>query len=96
MINITTSWEYKLSLVVVDYPPQYMRSFLIDLTEHLSGGDWCEISDLNIVLLSDIATFSNGTKARIGKVPGIVDPVFGLLDGMAVISRTCMRLKTSI
>ena len=81
MINITTSWEYKLSLVVVDYPPQYMRSFLIDLTEHLSGGDWCEISDLNIVLLSDIATFSNGTKARIGKVTGIVDPVFGLLDG---------------
>ena len=72
MINITTSWEYKLSLVVVDYPPQYMRSFLIDLTERLSAGDWCEISDLNIVLLSDIATFSNGTKARIGKVTGIV------------------------
>lgn len=80
-IDITTSWQYKLSLFIVDYPPQYMRSFLIDLTEHLSDGDWCEISDLNIVLLSDIATFSNGTKARIGKVTGIIDPVFGLLDG---------------
>lgn len=80
-INITTSWQYKLSLIVVDYPSQYMRSFLIDLTDHLSEGDWCEISDLNIVLLSDIANFSDGTKARIGKVTGIVDPVFGLLDG---------------
>lgn len=80
-IDITTSWQYKLSLIVVDYPSQYMRSFLIDLTDHLSEGDWCEISDLNIVLLSDVANFSNGTKARIGKVTGIVDPVFGLLDG---------------
>lgn len=81
MINITSDWEYKLSLVTIEYPQQYSRSLLIDLTSKLDNNDWCEISDLNIILLSDISTFSGSTKARIGKVTGIVDPVFGVLDG---------------
>lgn len=80
-IDITTEWSYKLSLITVEYPEKYTRSLLIDFSTHLQENDWCEISDLNIILLSDIATFSNGTKARIGKMKGIVDPIFGLLDG---------------
>ena len=39
------------------------------------------MSDLNIVRLSSIATFSDSTKARVGKISGIIDPVFGILDG---------------
>lgn len=80
-IEIETEWSYKLMLVTVDYPEQYPRSLLIDMTSCLRENDWCEISDLNIVLLSDIAVISNGTKARIGKIKGIVDPLFGVLDG---------------
>lgn len=80
-IHIGTEWEYQLSLVTVDYPEDYTRCLVIDLTGQLQENDWCEIGELNIVLLSDIATFSNGTKARVGKMRGIVDPVFGLLDG---------------
>lgn len=80
-IDIDTGWEYKLSLITVDYPEDYTRSLIIDLTDKLLENDWCEIAELNLVLLSDIANFTNGTKARIGKIRGIVDPLFGVLDG---------------
>jgi hypothetical protein len=81
-ITITTGWSYKLHLITVDYPAQYMRSFSIDLSQYLANeNDWAEIADLNIVLQSDISTFANATKARIGKIKGIIDPVFGVLDG---------------
>jgi hypothetical protein len=81
-VNAGIEWQYRLHLITIDYPPQYQRSFLIDLTEHLvSPGDRAEIADLNIVLQSDIAAFAKATKVRIGKVKGIIDPVFGVLDG---------------
>lgn len=81
-INIDTVWSYKLHLISIDYPANYQRSFFIDLSSLLaSAGQWCEIADLNIVLLSDISTFARATKARIGKIRGITDPVFGVLDG---------------
>lgn len=78
-VDVSTDWGYKLTLITVDYPPQYAR--LLTLCPVLSGEDWCEISDLNVVRLSSIATFSDSTKARVGKITGIVDPVFGLLNG---------------
>jgi hypothetical protein len=81
-VNAGIEWQYRLHLVTVDYPPQYSRSFEIDLTQHLTNaGDRVEIADLNIVLQADIAAFAKATKVRIGKVKGIVDPVFGVLDG---------------
>jgi hypothetical protein len=81
-INIGVDWKYCLHLISVDYPPQYSRSFSIDMTDRLwAEGDWAEIADLNIVLQSDIAAFAKGVKARIGKIKGLVDPVFGVLDG---------------
>lgn len=80
-INISADWEYRLSSIIVEFPKQYTRSLLIDLTSHLSEGDWCEISDLNIVLLSDIANFPKSTKSRIGKIKGIIDPIFGSIEG---------------
>lgn len=78
-IDVSTNWKYRLSLITIDYPEQYPRQLTI--TPALSDDDWCEVSDLNIVRLSNIATFSNSTKARVGKITGIVDPVFGLLEG---------------
>jgi hypothetical protein len=82
IINITEEWKYLLHIVTVDYPAQYRRSFSIDLTAHLlSEGDWVEIADLNILLQADLANFANASKVRIGKVKGIIDPVFGVLEG---------------
>ena len=66
----------------MDYPAQYSRSLFLDLTSSLaSEGDWCEVADLNIVRLASVSAFSEASKARVGKVSGIIDPVFGMLDG---------------
>lgn len=81
-VDIGTEWQYKLSLISVDYPVKYQRSLLLDLTASLTGaGDWCEIANLNIVQQSDISTFAGATKARVGKIKGVIDPVFGVLEG---------------
>ena len=81
-IDIGTEWQYKLSLISVDYPVRYQRSLLFDLTASLThAGDWCEIADLNIVRQADISTFAGATKARVGKITGIADPIFGVLEG---------------
>lgn len=81
-IDISTEWQYKLSLISVDYPARYQRSLLIDLTILLTTeNDWCEIADLNIIRQADISTFAGASKARVGKIKGVVDPVFGVLEG---------------
>jgi hypothetical protein len=82
VIDIDTHWQYNLFMVTIDLPSHYQRSFYIDLTKELSNtGNWFEVADLNIVLQSDVSVFSNATKARVGKIKGIIDPVFGVLDG---------------
>lgn len=82
MIQSSAEWSYHLWVLTVEYPKQYSRSLTIDLTEALTAvNDWCEIADLNIVRLSSVSVFTDATKARVGKVSGIIDPVFGVLDG---------------
>ena len=81
-LEIGTSWKYELRVITVEYPRQYSRSFSLDLTGHLTESEaWCEISDLNIVRLSSVATFAGSTKSRVGKISGVIDPVYGLLEG---------------
>lgn len=92
-VNIGIDWGYKVSLIIIDFPEQYDRSLLIDLTSHLSEGDWCEISDLNLVLLSDVSDFSKSTKSRIGKIKGIVDPIFGAIDGYGAYFQSLYATK---
>lgn len=81
-LSATPEWSYRLWVLTVEYPKKYSRSLTLDLTDCLTeGNDWLEIADLNIVRLSDVAAFSGSTKGRVGKISGVVDPVFGLLDG---------------
>lgn len=80
--DITEEWNYKLWILTVEYPKQYSRSFSLELAGHLTNeGDWCEVADLNIIRLSALGSFADSIKARVGKVSGIIDPVFGVLDG---------------
>ena len=82
ILSAGQEWEYKLWVITVDYPAQYSRSLFLDLTESLTAeGDWCELADLNILRLSSVSAFGDAAKARVGKVCGIIDPVFGILDG---------------
>ena len=76
-VNITTDWQYKLTTIIADHPAQYQRELKIIP----DNAEWCEIENLNVVRLSDIATFTKASKARIGKITGIIDPVFGKLEG---------------
>lgn len=81
-INTTTEWAYIAHVLTADYPESTARQFQFDLTDQISStGDWFEISDLNIVLLSDIGNFGKSTKTRVGKISGIIDPIFGTIDG---------------
>lgn len=78
-IDVSTEWQYKLSLITIDFPEQYARQ--LTLKPELKGEDWCEITNLNIIRLSDIASFADAAKVRLGKLQGIIDPTFGKLDG---------------
>jgi hypothetical protein len=83
-LSATPEWSYRLWVLTVEYPKKYSRSLTLDLTNCLRAeNDWLEIADLNIIRLSDVAAaaFSNATKGRVGKISGVTDPVFGLLDG---------------
>lgn len=80
-IDISTEWQYKLSMITVDYPETYKRVLSLDLTGGLTAGDWMEIADLNVCLLSTLSSLNGASKIRVGKITGIVDPLFGLLQG---------------
>lgn len=77
-ITLSSEWEYKLWVLAVEYPKQYSRSLTLDLS---GAGEWCEVADFNIIRLSAVAVFTDATKARVGKVSGVIDPVFGVLEG---------------
>lgn len=91
-VDISTQWQYKLSVIATDYPDN-RRTLRLDLTDGLNTGEWVEIAELNICLLSDIASFSKATRVRVGKISGIVDPLFGVLDGYGAYFQSLYATK---
>lgn len=79
-INTTTDWQYKLHAITVDWSGRHLRSFKLDMSS-LEVGTEVWISDFNIILLSSIANFMDVSQTRIGKLGGLIDPVFGKLEG---------------
>lgn len=80
-VDVTTEWQYRLRLITVDFPAEYARVLAFDLSGHLDPGDWCEVGDLNVCLSEHLASFSEAAKIRIGRITGIADPLFGMLQG---------------
>lgn len=78
--EITTDWEYKFHAIQVDYSGRHLRSVKLDLSD-MSLGSEVWIADFNIILLSSVANFQDASQIRVGKLTGVVDPVFGRLDG---------------
>lgn len=79
-VDVTTEWQYKLHAITVDWSGRHLRSFKLDMSSLEMGAEvW--ISDFNIILLSSVANFMDASQIRIGKLGGLVDPVFGRLDG---------------
>lgn len=86
IIDLTTEWTYQLIVVTVEYPAQHSRCLKIDL-KGLPSGTWCEISELNILRQSDAVNLPAACKVRIGRISGVADPLFGVLDGYGAYIR---------
>lgn len=78
--EITTSWEYKFRAVTIEYSGRHLRSFKLDMSK-LEVGESIQIADFNIILLSSVANFGDASATRVGKLDGVVDDVFGQLNG---------------
>lgn len=78
--EFTADWQYYFRAVNVINSGRHLRTFKLDV-QNLGVNDWVEIADLNIILLDSISNFGDATSMRIGKLDGVVDPVFGTLTG---------------
>lgn len=79
-VAITEDWKYHVYVVSIENSGRHLRDFRLDLSS-LAVGEEVSIADFNIILLSSLSGFGDASKTRIGKLDGIVDPVFGKLDG---------------
>lgn len=79
-IDVTPEWVYHLVAITAEYPTQYARHLTIDLGK-LPFGAWCAIADLNVIRQDDAANLPSACKVRIGKISGVADPLFGVLEG---------------
>lgn len=77
-VPVTTEWQYKLHVVTIDWSGRHLRTF--KLQRDCSHEDSVEIADFNIILLSSLTNFNDASQIRVGKLSGLVDPVFGQLD----------------
>lgn len=77
-VPVTTEWQYKLHAITIDWSGRHLRTF--KLLRDCNVGDNVEIADFNIILLSSLTNFDDASQIRVGKLSGLVDPVFGQLD----------------
>lgn len=69
---------------------QYKIIIALDSKKHqgLRTGDALSLAGLNVVLQSDLSNFSAASKARVGRITGIADPLFGMLEGWGLLSES--------
>lgn len=79
-VDITTDWTYHIHAITIENSGRYLRTLQFNIL-NAAAADEVYISDLNVILLSSLSNFGGASKVRIGKIDGIVDPVFGKLDG---------------
>ena len=77
---ISEDWEYKVHIITVENSGRHLRALTMDLSALLEDQE-VYIADFNVILLSSLANFGDASQIRVGRLSGIVDPVFGKLDG---------------
>lgn len=77
-VPVTTEWQYKLHVVTIDWSGRHLRTFKFQ--RNCDYYDNVEIADFNIILLSSLTNFDDASQIRVGKLDGLIDPVFGQLD----------------
>lgn len=89
-----SDYVYMVFAVSVDNSAAYKRNMTIDFRNaNIQEDDSVSIANLNIIRLSSVANFKGGTKARVGKLNGIVDEVFGSLHDYGVYSQRFFASK---
>ena len=79
-VQFGNEWKYYFHVITVDWSGRHLRTLKMNLgSMHVDEEVW--ISDFNIILLSSVANFNEASKTRIGRLDGVIDPVFGRLDG---------------
>lgn len=79
-IAVGTEWKYYFHAITVDWSGRHLRTLKLDFSS-MSAGQEVFIADFNIILLSSVSNFKDSSHVRIGRLDGMVDPVFGRLDG---------------
>lgn len=79
-IDLGENWNYYFKAITVDWSGRHLRTLKLDLSS-MQDGDEVWVSDFNIILLSSVSNFQEASKTRIGRLDGVIDPVFGKLDG---------------
>lgn len=85
-IDVSPEWTYHLVVITAEYPAQYARRLTIDFGK-LPFGAWCAIAELNVIRQDDAVNLPAACKVRIGKISGVADPLFGVLDGYGAYIR---------
>ena len=89
--EVGAEWKYNLWVVRIDTNPMGANILSIQLNE--GDATTLEVGELNIIRLSDIATFNQAEKTRVGRIDGNTDPVFGTLRGYGVYSQNLYATK---
>lgn len=84
--QVTDCWAYQLHVITLEYPPRQPRCLTLDFAP-LPVGAWVEVAALNVIRQSDALSLPAACKVRLGRISGIVDPLFGVLDGYGAYVR---------
>lgn len=79
-VTLSDKWEYKLHAITIKNSGRHKRAVTMDM-KSLQQNQEIYIADFNIIRLGSLANFGDSSQIRVGKLTGIVDPVFGKLDG---------------
>lgn len=79
-VEVTGDWQYKVHVISIENSGRHLRDFRLNLS-NLSVGEEVVIADFNIIRLSSLVNFGDASKTRIGRLDGVVDPVYGRLSG---------------
>lgn len=81
-VIVDTQWEYHVAVISVDWTGSKSKALNFNFQNNADNtGQWIEIADLNVIRLADLSSFGRATKGRTGRLTGVIDPVFGVLDG---------------
>lgn len=79
-LAVTDGWTYSLHVFSIESQGYMPRTIGLSV-EGFTGSDEVWIADLNVILLSSLSSFSDSSLARLGRLDGIADPVFGRAQG---------------